>query len=258
MNRCKFYKLKHYLTCYEAIEYLEYLAGGKITGHDLLSLVRSDAHGVSLRAHILIDDLQPEYVSLLNNISPSDDKLKLWKYALVIDGFSAIQINNETWGGLISAFPGDYRTIKALALFPDFTDGSPIGEAYEFEIHKTQPVHQSDSRPLGRNSYGLNLYFLSDDIQSLAKLVSNTEESKKDEEFPQPKHAYKGIQQEELILNTLKELGYNPESLPKATSAGGAKAQVKKQLDRSPPFEAKTSFDNAWKVLLSREEIKNS
>lgn len=257
MNRCKFYKLKHYLTCYEAIEYLEYLAGAKITAHDLLSLVRSDARGVSLRAHILIDDLQPEYVSLLNNISLSDDKLKLWKYALVIDGFSAIQINNETWGGLISAFPGDYRTITALALFPDFNDDSATGEAYEFKIHKTQPVHPADIRPLGREEYGLNLYFLSDDIQSLAKLVNDTEESKY-EAPPRPAHTYKGIQQEELILSTLKELGYNPESLPKATSAGGAKAQVKKQLDRRPPFEAKTSFDNAWKVLLSREQIKNS
>lgn len=86
-------------------------------------------------------------------------------------------------------------------------------------------------------------------IAALSQL-STTEE--------RPAHTYKGIQQEELILSTLKELGYNPESLPKATSAGGAKAQVKKQLDRRPPFEAKTAFDNAWKVLLSREQIKNS
>ena len=252
MSRRRIYKAKHYLACYEAVEYLEYLAGSKINNHDLLSLVRSEG----LKCHVFIDDLLPSYVDSLKSVYVVNKEYKLWKYAVITSGLSAVQINNECWGGLISAFPDTYNPLVILAIYSD--DDFSGGEFYDLDIYKTQPVHPADIRPLGREEYGLNLYFLSDDIQNLAKLINDTEEPKDEavQQHEQPKQIYKGMQQEGLILSTLKELGYNPKNLPKPSSAGGAKAQVKKLLDKKPPFEAKTAFNNAWKGLTSNEEIK--
>lgn len=67
---------------------------------------------------------------------------------------------------------------------------------------------------------------------------------------------YKYQQQQELILKVLIELGYNPECLPKPHNKGGAKAQVKSELTGKSPFDAPSAFDNAWKVLSGRGEIK--
>lgn len=258
MGKGKIHKAKMHLACYEAIEYLEYLTGAKVSKHDLLSLVRSEI----VKCFVFVDDLLPEYIEALNSAALTKESRKLINYAVVIGGFPSIQINNEVWGGLISAFPTYSNPLNILAIYTDY--GYSEGEFYELKIYKTQPAHTADIRPLGREQYGLNICFFPDDIQRLARHLNEGDEGEPTRHMAGTKQknpsttVYKGMQQEELILSTLKELGYNPKSLPKPPSTGGAKAQVRELLDKKPPFEAKTAFNNAWKGLTSTEEIKTN
>ncbi len=76
---------------------------------------------------------------------------------------------------------------------------------------------------------------------------------------PQPIKRSKMREQEELILKVLKDLGYDPLNLPKASGAiSGAKYKVRNQLGSEHPFESMTSFDTTWERLRKDGCIKDS
>ncbi len=71
-----------------------------------------------------------------------------------------------------------------------------------------------------------------------------------------PKARTKGLEQQKLILRTIKRLGYDPLRLPKEESGhSGVKSLVREELDGKEPFEARTAFNNAWQELLNHDEI---
>lgn len=66
----------------------------------------------------------------------------------------------------------------------------------------------------------------------------------------QPKPVQRSAAQDDTILATLKELGYDPLALPQATRSGGAKAQVKRLLVRKNDlFQSEYVFKKAWERL---------
>jgi hypothetical protein len=64
-------------------------------------------------------------------------------------------------------------------------------------------------------------------------------------------------EQEEVILNEIKKLGYDPKKLPEIQSGkSGVKAVVKGSLQKHTLFEKKsTVFDKAWERLSGGKEI---
>lgn len=242
-----FLKLKKYLTLDEASQYIaHYLRKEEASNKEVLFLINEGLVSCFLDCSLdpVIGVLDTEYM------------LDGWLYMGIANGLQRlINPKVEFYYKESPKYTGNiYYTYDSLDLIGDFyslNECSPSGEKTYIERSFKQVIHHSYGEiEESDSSNGRYFKVETDSLITALSQISTTEEL--------PTHAYKGIEQENRILSTLKELGYNPESLPKATSAGGAKAQVKKQLDRRPPFEAKTSFDNAWKVLLSREQIKNS
>ncbi|MBO1520643.1 hypothetical protein [Oceanisphaera pacifica] len=67
----------------------------------------------------------------------------------------------------------------------------------------------------------------------------------------------KATTQQRLILETIKQLRYIPNELPKQVKGKPwVKSEVKEMLDRKPPFEAPSAFDTAWRSLRGSGEIK--
>ena len=63
-------------------------------------------------------------------------------------------------------------------------------------------------------------------------------------------------QREALILETIRQLGYDPAALPpRLPGKSGACAQVRKTLASLPLFAAKKSFEKAWQALRTNREI---
>jgi hypothetical protein len=60
-----------------------------------------------------------------------------------------------------------------------------------------------------------------------------------------------------VILNAMKQLGYDPLSLPQNMSGKkGVKSKVRKHLEDTPLFRYGSVFDNAWTKLLNTEQIR--
>lgn len=65
-------------------------------------------------------------------------------------------------------------------------------------------------------------------------------------------HGTKQASQRDAILGAIRGLGHDPKALPvRQVGKPGIKSEVKKCLDGHPPFEARNSFDGAWKDLRS-------
>lgn len=70
-------------------------------------------------------------------------------------------------------------------------------------------------------------------------------------------HGKKQVQQRELIIKTISELGYEPLALPPPPKGQrGVKAEVKDRIDGNEPFVAQSAFDTTWKELLKMNAIK--
>lgn len=258
MDRCKIYNIQEYIVCYQLVEYVEYLTGSKLTSYDLQSLVRNK----NIDAYILIEDLITEYLDSVVTLSRGDNKSGFCSHARIIDGHLAMQINNEQWGGMVSAFPSYDFPITIELVYAD--NDSSNSEAHTLKIYKTKPIHQYDVRELGRDEYGLDLYYASEDIRVLADMMNDNQtrapEKKANKVTPATGNptVYKYQQQHALILKTLQELGFPADCLPKPTNKGGAKASVKSILVGKEPFKTLEAFNNAWKELRNNGEIKDS
>lgn len=63
-------------------------------------------------------------------------------------------------------------------------------------------------------------------------------------------------EQEDAILEAIRELGYDPQQVPKNDQGkSGVKASVCQKLKTSPLFEAKTAFSKAWDRLRYNKQI---
>lgn len=71
-----------------------------------------------------------------------------------------------------------------------------------------------------------------------------------------PAPRVKMLEQEEAILEAIRELGYDPQQVPKNDQGkSGVKASVCQKLKASPLFEAKTAFSKAWDRLRHSKQI---
>lgn len=71
---------------------------------------------------------------------------------------------------------------------------------------------------------------------------------------PQPRT--KMLDQEQAILDAIKELGVDPTALPpKAPGKSGVKAAVKLRLGKTPLFSSPSAFKNAWDRLRGNKDI---
>jgi hypothetical protein len=65
--------------------------------------------------------------------------------------------------------------------------------------------------------------------------------------------------QDRLILEAIKELGYDHDGLPKNDPGNsGVKFEVRAKLKTEPAFAASTSFNRAWQRLRDRGEISEN
>lgn len=73
---------------------------------------------------------------------------------------------------------------------------------------------------------------------------------------PEIKHMPRQRAQEEMILKTLRDIGYEPLCLPKKPDGkDGVKAEVRKALRGNPLFAGTTVFDKAWLRLSNFDDI---
>lgn len=74
-----------------------------------------------------------------------------------------------------------------------------------------------------------------------------------------PKKKSKMIEQEEVILKTIENLGYDPKKLPdNPPGKPGVKAEIKSSLEKNPLFEGPTVFNKAWERLCEYKKIEYS
>lgn len=114
----------------------------------------------------------------------------------------------------------------------------------------------------GGRSYMAKAFFKIEDVVRRVQEINGHERDQNDTYKAQPaasaaRQGEKGMAQRRLILETLRELKYNPEALP-LTPRGrcGPKKAVREKLRSCDLFAAPTSFNTAWKVLLANKKIK--
>lgn len=73
-----------------------------------------------------------------------------------------------------------------------------------------------------------------------------------------PKPRMKMREQEEAILEKIREFGYEPQQVPNNDQGkSGVKAMVRATLKTSPLFQASTAFNKAWERLQGDKKIIN-
>lgn len=65
----------------------------------------------------------------------------------------------------------------------------------------------------------------------------------------------KMVRQQQLILQTLINFGFDPQKLPAPTLDGGARSKVVQRLDKKEPFENLKAFQHAWSALRKSKQI---
>lgn len=89
-------------------------------------------------------------------------------------------------------------------------------------------------------------------LEELQKTIGTTLPATQPNVAAKPEPRTKMLDQEEAILDAIKELGVDPTAFPPNRSGkSGVKAAVKLRLDKTPLFEKPTAFKNAWERLPS-------
>lgn len=100
-------------------------------------------------------------------------------------------------------------------------------------------------------SDALRPVFQSEDIKALAEQV------KKGCTVNEAPSVFKYKEGGKLILDSIKEHGYDPKALPDSSDGlSGVKALVRAKLNGKPPFKRKTAFKGQWQRLRDEGQIK--